>query len=90
MAFETRSGNVSRAQKDWSPWAKLSGDRVASPAARFLQYRATISGAAELYDVTAAFEMKNVAPVIEALESTPANYKFPGAGRPRRRRPRPL
>jgi len=52
VAFETRSGNVSRAQKDWSPWAKLSGDRVASPAARFLQYRATVSGAAELYDVT--------------------------------------
>ncbi len=43
VAFETRSGNVSRAQKDWSPWAKLSGDRVASPAARFLQYRATVS-----------------------------------------------
>jgi sugar lactone lactonase YvrE len=77
VAFETRSGNVSRAQKDWSPWAKLSGDRVTSPAARFLQYRATVSGAAELYDVTAAYEMKNVAPVIEALESTPANYKFP-------------
>ncbi len=77
VVFETRSGNVSRAQKDWSPWAKLSGDRVASPAARFLQYRATVSGTAELYDVTAAYEMKNVAPVIEALESTPANYKFP-------------
>lgn len=77
VSFETRSGNVSRAQKDWSPWAKLSADRVASPPARFLQYRATVSGAAELYDVTAAYEMKNVAPVIEALESTPANYKFP-------------
>ena len=77
LAFETRSGNVSRAQKDWSPWTKLSGDRVASPAARFLQYRATVTGAAELYGVTAAYEMKNVAPVIDALESTPANYKFP-------------
>jgi len=77
VTFETRSGNVSRAQKDWSPWAKLSGDRVASPAARFLQYRATVSGAAELYDVTAAYEMKNVAPVIEAVETTPPNYKFP-------------
>lgn len=77
VTFETRSGNVSRAQKDWSPWAKLANDRMASPAARFLQYRATVSGSAELYDVTAAYEMKNVAPVIEAVESTPANYKFP-------------
>jgi sugar lactone lactonase YvrE len=77
VTFETRSGNVSRAQKDWSPWAKLSGERVASPPARFLQYRATVAGSAELHDVTAAYEMKNVAPVIDALESTPANYKFP-------------
>jgi len=77
VTFETRSGNVSRAQKDWSPWAKLSGDRVTSPAARFLQYRATVTGAAELYDVTAAYEMKNVAPVVETVESTPPNYKFP-------------
>jgi len=77
VTFETRSGNVSRAQKDWSPWAKLSNDRVTSPAARFLQYRATVTGAAELYDVTAAYEMKNVAPVIEAVETTPPNYKFP-------------
>ena len=77
VTFETRSGNVSRAQKDWSPWAKLNGDRIASPAARFLQYRATVSGAAELYDVTAAYEMKNVAPVVEIVESTQANYRFP-------------
>ena len=77
VTFETRSGNVSRAQKDWSPWAKLTGDRVSSPAARFLQYRATVAGAAELYDVTAAYEMKNVAPVIETIETTPPNYKFP-------------
>jgi sugar lactone lactonase YvrE len=77
VTFETRSGNVSRAQKDWSPWAKLTAGRVTSPAARFLQYRATVAGSAELYDVTAAYEMKNVAPVIEAVEPTQANYKFP-------------
>src|SRR5579863_5755524 len=77
VALETRSGNVSRAQKDWSPWAKLAAGRVTSPAARFLQYRATVAGSAELYDITAAYEMKNVAPVIEAIETTPANYKFP-------------
>jgi sugar lactone lactonase YvrE len=77
VTFETRSGNVNRAQKDWSPWAKLNGGRVASPAARFLQYRATVTGAAALYDITAAYEMRNVAPAIEAIETTPPNYKFP-------------
>jgi sugar lactone lactonase YvrE len=77
VVFETRSGNTSRPQKDWSPWGKLNGERIASPAARFLQYRATISGTAELYDVASAYEMKNVAPVIEEIEVTQANYKFP-------------
>ena len=83
VALETRSGNVSRAQKDWSPWAKLDTlGRITSPAARFLQYRATVSGAAELYDVTAAYELKNVAPVVELIESTPANYRLPGSSGP--------
>ncbi len=77
VTFETRSGNVSRTQKDWSPWAKLNGERIASPSARFLQYRATISGSTELYDVASAYEMRNVAPVVEDIEITPANYKFP-------------
>jgi sugar lactone lactonase YvrE len=82
VTFETRSGNVSRAQKDWSPWARLTGDRIASPAARFLQYRATIAGAAELYDVATAYETRNVAPVVEEIEITPANYKFPAPSGP--------
>jgi hypothetical protein len=77
VSIETRSGNVSRAQKDWSPWAQLKDGRVQSPAARFLQYRATVTGAAKLNDITVAYEMKNVPPVIEAIEVTPANYKFP-------------
>jgi sugar lactone lactonase YvrE len=77
VTFETRSGNVSRAQKDWSAWAAPDAGRIVSPAARFLQYRATLSGSAELYDVSTAYEMKNVAPVIEVIEITPANYKFP-------------
>lgn len=77
VTFETRSGNVSRAQKDWSPWAAPDAGRIVSPPARFLQYRATISGSAELYDVSTAYEMKNVAPVIEVIEITPANYKLP-------------
>jgi hypothetical protein len=77
VLFETRSGNLSRAQRNWSPWARLNADRVASPAARFLQYRATLSGAATLTEVHLAYEMKNVAPVVEEVEITPPNYRFP-------------
>jgi len=83
VTLESRSGNTSRPQKDWSPWAKLDASgRVTSPAARFLQYRATVTGTAELFDVTTAYEMKNAAPVVEAIEVTPANYRFPGPAGP--------
>lgn len=77
IEFETRSGNLSRPQQNWSLWQKLDGGRVISPSARFLQYRATLTGNAELASVDVAYQMKNVAPVIETLEITPPNYKFP-------------
>jgi len=75
--FETRSGNVGRAQRNWSAWAPLNQGRVASPPARFLQYRATLTGNTEISGVRVAYEMKNVAPVIAQVEITPPNYRFP-------------
>jgi hypothetical protein len=55
--------------------------RVASPAARFLQWRATLTAAAssspELESVGVAYLPKNVEPRVEQVETTPANYKFP-------------
>jgi outer membrane protein assembly factor BamB len=75
--FETRSGNVGRAQRNWSAWIPLNQGRVASPSARFLQYRATLNGNAELSEVGVAYQMKNVAPVIAQVEITPPNYRFP-------------
>jgi len=80
--FETRSGNVGRAQRNWSAWAPLNQGRVASPPARFLQYRATLNGNAELSDVGVAYQMKNVAPVVAQVEITPPNYRFPAPAVP--------
>ena len=76
-AVETRSGNLGRAQRNWSPWAALNQGRVASPAARFLQYRITLTGTASLSEAGIAYQPKNVAPVIEAIEATPPNYRLP-------------
>jgi hypothetical protein len=75
--FETRSGNLGRAQRNWSAWGPLNQGRAASPPARFLQFRATLAGNAELSDVGVAYQMKNVAPVIAQVEITPPNYRFP-------------
>jgi len=77
IVFETRSGNVGRAQRNWSAWTPLNQGRVASPPARFLQFRATLNGTSELSDVGVAYQMKNVAPVIAQVEITPPNYRFP-------------
>jgi sugar lactone lactonase YvrE len=77
LTIETRSGNLNRPQRNWSAWEKLSLGRVASPPARFLQYRVTLSSRAWTDEVDVAYQMKNVAPVIEEVETTPANYKFP-------------
>lgn len=76
VAFDTRSGNLDRPQKNWSAWAKAS-PQVSSPAARFLQYRATLSGEnASLSQIEIAYLQKNVPPQFDEVEITPANYKF--------------
>jgi sugar lactone lactonase YvrE len=77
LTIETRSGNLNRPLQNWSPWQKLNGGRVASPAARFIQYRLTFGGKASTDEVDLAYQMKNVPPAIEKIEITPANYKFP-------------
>jgi sugar lactone lactonase YvrE len=77
VKFETRSGNLDRPQKNWSSWAPVAG-RVASPAARFLQYRATLTGDdAAVIGTEIAYLPRNVAPRIEQIEITAPNYRFP-------------
>jgi WD40 repeat protein len=78
----TRSGNLDRPQENWSAWqpVSISGDSgvIASPPARFLQYKASLSSApAAVSSVTIAYLPKNVAPEIQEIEITPPNYKFP-------------
>ncbi len=90
IAFETRTGNLGRPQKNWSAWRAVpvtgEGGRIASPSARFVQYRATLESAdgksPELSSVDVAYLAKNVAPTVDGLEVTPANYRFPPAPAP--------
>lgn len=77
VSVESRSGNLDRPQKNWSPWAAVN-PRIGSPAARFLQLRATLKGSgAALTRTEIAYLPRNVAPKLEAIEVTPANYRFP-------------
>ena len=89
IAIETRSGNLDRPQKNWSAWSGAitseEGARMTSPAARFLQWRATLAmdnagkpeGAPSLDAVEAAYLPRNVAPHVIEIEITPPNFKFP-------------
>jgi len=56
--------------------------RTVSPSARFLQYKIDLAPAGgqpatEVSYVEVAYLPKNVAPVVDAVELTPANYRFP-------------
>jgi sugar lactone lactonase YvrE len=82
----TRTGNLDQPQKGWSPWsaaiASAKGARVTSPPARFLQWKATLTGASHLDSVDVAYLPKNLEPRIDEIESTPANYRFPPVSPP--------
>jgi sugar lactone lactonase YvrE len=86
VAVQTRSGNLDQPQSNWSPWSDAivapKGGRIASPAARFVQWKATLTAdagghAPELESVDVAYLAKNVEPRIEEIEIAPANYRFP-------------
>jgi sugar lactone lactonase YvrE len=86
VALVTRSGNLDQPQKNWSAWSAAitdpKGGRVSSPAARFVQWRATLTAGAaghspQLESVDVAYLPKNVEPRVDEIEITPANYRFP-------------
>ena len=94
VAIAARSGNLDVPRTNWSPWAPLAtftsgpspavdkGGRVTSPAARFVQWRATLTAAAdgrspEVEEVDLAYLPDNVEPRIDEIEITPPNYRFP-------------
>jgi hypothetical protein len=84
VELSTRSGNVNRPQKNWSDWAATPispmGGQVASPPARFLQYRLTLKAmgpekSPALSTVQIAYLPKNIAPVVRAIEVAEPNYR---------------
>ena len=85
IALEARSGNLDRPQKNWSSWTAPvtaeEGGAITTPAARFLQWRATLTAAANgtspnLDSVDVAYLARNSAPRVTEIELTPANYRF--------------
>ncbi len=80
VTIQTRSGNTERPDETWSGWsatlADPKGGQVASPKARYFQWRASFKAsqsAAALNEVNLAFIACNIAPEVLAIQILPTN-----------------
>ncbi len=75
IEISTRSGNTYRPDASWSEWSEplagSEGSPVTSPAARFLQWRATLRGPARLDSVRVHYLPQNSAPVVRSVNVVP-------------------
>jgi WD40 repeat protein len=71
VTFETRTGNSARPDNTWSDWQPLraaSGiQRVQSPNARYIQWRATLGGEATLENISVSYLPQNSPPVNRSI-----------------------
>jgi len=79
----TRSGNTSSADDTWSPWSdayrQADGQSIASPSARYLQWKAVLAGRKAtpvLTSVTAAYLPRNLRPDVTAITVHPPGTVF--------------
>ncbi|MFN7916950.1 MAG: hypothetical protein U0Q55_16525 [Vicinamibacterales bacterium] len=78
----TRSGNTETPDDTWSAWSApyaTSGAPIASPKARYLQWRAVLTGSGDgpsLTSVTAAYLPRNVRPVVRTVTINPPGIVY--------------
>ena len=67
----TRSGNIEQPVRGWSDWQPLADGVVASPAGRFLQWKAVLDHGGALGSVGVNYLPVNSAPVVDSLVVVP-------------------
>ena len=80
----TRSGNTSVPDETWSPWSgphtKSIGEQIASPKARYLQWKAELTGKESaspiVTSVTVAYLQRNLRPEVSSITVYPAGVVF--------------
>ncbi|MGH8103573.1 MAG: hypothetical protein ACREJQ_03525, partial [bacterium] len=83
VTVSTRTGNTKSPEKTWSGWQKVASDHVASPSARFVQWKAELAGSGQttpkLNSLWIAYLQKNLPPQIQSLTfSEPGTVPKPG------------
>jgi sugar lactone lactonase YvrE len=79
----TRSGNTATPDETWSPWSQAyrsaGGSPIASPNARYLQWRVVLSGrdaSPVLTSVAAAYLQRNLRPQVRSVTVHPPGIVF--------------
>ena len=79
----TRSGNTETPDETWSPWSSAykspEGSAITSPKARYLQWRAVLTGRGEgpvLTSLAAAYLQRNLRPVVRSITVHPPGIVF--------------
>jgi hypothetical protein len=84
IALQTRSGNTRTPDTTWSTWSSAYtvalGTRIESPKARYLQWKAVLTGAGGaspvLTSVSAAYLPRNTRPIVDSVTVHPAGVVF--------------
>lgn len=83
VELSTRAGNTKTPDETWSDWSDPysvpAGSPITSPKARYLQWRAVLSGGTAtptLTSVSAAYLQRNVRPRVESITVHPAGVAF--------------
>lgn len=84
IEVSTRTGNTSAPDETWSAWSaplsNAAGEQIASPNARYLQWRLTMTGSGTsspvLTSVTAAYLPRNLRPTLASITIHPPGVVF--------------
>lgn len=71
----TRSGNTLEPDKTWYDWSLVKEGKIASPAARYLQYELTL-GQGNVKQVDLFYTPKNLAPKINSIVALPSGIGY--------------
>ncbi len=90
LQFRTRSGNSAKPDRTWSDWsdpvASPTASRIASPNARYIQWKADLTGASgatpALTSVTLAYLPQNSPPVVRSINVTTQSAAAPQGSKP--------
>ncbi|HEX8735008.1 MAG TPA: hypothetical protein VF721_06790 [Pyrinomonadaceae bacterium] len=77
VQLQTRTGNTEKPDETWSDWSAAvsdaKGSAIASPRARFLQWRAVLKNSGSLDEVSVSYLPRNIAPEILSIQVQPTN-----------------